>query len=198
MKKTLCVMFSAMAFCLIAAGAWAQAGREAPQEGDVPNEPKKEAPENAALVCDSHPFAIGLSVGTDITAVCFYNYQFQTWRKDLGLTVSLGAMKVTQQFPYMAADALVMLQYKFLDGNLDKNGNFYDALYLFIQAGYVARMRLEENYPIYNQYVPLGVGIGFEPVYFRHFSFPVEVGFDYHLMTGYMGMMFSAALRYRL
>lgn len=209
MKKTCLILFSIM---VLAVAAWAQ---EAPEAGaDVSTQMDAAAPqlapaeEKAPLICDAFPNALGFSVGSNISDASVFNLHYQRWFDDIGFAVSLGGMKtaLTSDEDW-GADGLVTLQYKLSDGNFDSGGIFYGALYVFANSGYVAKQTATYIYDpitsvpsyslVYEQYVPVGIGIGIEGVLLRHISMPIEVGFEYHILTGYLGPSFITAIRYR-
>jgi hypothetical protein len=207
MKKTILTLWLIL---VLVAAAWAQ---EAPEAGqDASMETSATAPqaapveEKAPLICDAYPSSLGFSVGTSITAVSGFNLHYQRWFDDIGLAVSLGGMKGTSSSDW-GTDGLVTFQYKLSDGNFDSGGIFYGALYVFANSGYVVRQYVNYAYDqntnesvstnVFEQYVPVGLGIGIEGVLFKHISVPMEVGFEYHILGNYMGPSFTTAIRYR-
>jgi hypothetical protein len=207
MKKTILMLFLIV---VLSNAAWAQEAPDAEpglstETGAIAPQP---APEEvkAPLICDAYPSSLGFSVGTSITLVSGFNLHYQRWFDDIGLAVSLGGMKGASSNEW-GTDGLVTFQYKLSDGNFDSGGIFYGALYVFANSGYVVRQYVNYAYDsttsvsvstnVFEQYVPVGIGIGIEGVLFKHISVPMEVGFEYHILGNYMGPSFTTAIRYR-
>jgi hypothetical protein len=164
--------------------------------------------ESPPRISDVYPNALGFSFGWDISPVSIFNLHYQRWLGDFGFAVNCGAMQGMNGEGSWGADAIAMLQYKFSDGNLTKNGDLYGALYGFLQSGYVASYSpgfvpedpaVTPTAPRFTQYIPVGVGIGIEATFFKHLSFPLELGFEYNILKPFPSFnpCLSTCIRYR-
>jgi hypothetical protein len=209
MKKTSSALLIILA--LVAAGAWAQDAAQ-PAAEVTPAVPAAPAPAPAApaklpLPCDTYPNALGFMSSSDIVTVSGFNLHYQRWFNNIGMSLSAGGMKSANPADAWGADAIVELQYKLSDGNLDSDGVFYGALYAFVQSGYVIQQSIEYHYDgatsgtttttEFSQYIPAGIGVGLEAVLFKHVSMPLEVGFVYRFITNVMTPSAMIGIRYR-
>jgi hypothetical protein len=195
MKKRLLVLVLLM---ITALGAWAQEGGDAAQppantSENLPEAAKEQKPPYAS---DLFPNALGFSVGTNITPIAGFNLHYQRWMRNLGVAASIGAIKGGIFGEGLGADVLVTLQYKLSQAIIDTEGNFCGALYVYANSGYFFRQGTELGL-VGTQYVPVGIGIGLEAIVYKHISVPLELGYEYHIMTDYLGPAFIGAIRYR-
>jgi hypothetical protein len=160
--------------------------------------------EELANPIDLFPNALGLSgslMGT-------YGLSYQRWLDPFGFQVTAMGISFPATVPSWSVNAQATFQYA-----LDKEvyaSWLSNTFYGLLTAAYVCG---QEPLPVddpdtpeldtmlvpgpFTQHVLVGIGIGIEPVLFRHISLPSEFGFYGDLIGRRVMYFLSAAIRYR-